>query len=73
MLRCDKNKKCINCGDDYHTKDNEKCTRDPKCVNCKSTEHNRIFKKCPVYIKENEMQPIKVKSNVNNKRGSQNL
>lgn len=63
--RCDKNKKCINCGDDYHTQDNEKCTRTVRCVNCKSMEHNSISKKCPVFIKENEIQHIKVKSNVN--------
>lgn len=63
-LNCKIDKLCINCGNKYHTGENERCLNLMKCVNCDSTEHNSSSRNCPKYIKEKDIQSIKVLSKV---------
>ena len=63
---CKANKKCSNCGENYHlTEENKQCEKPPKCVNCLDTHltsHHAFSKKCSKYIRirEQEIQRIKV-------------
>lgn len=50
---------CGNCGDEFHLIENERCQKPPKCVNCFG-DHSSFDKNCPIYIKNKEINRIKV-------------
>lgn len=37
--KCEKEEKCLNCGQDKHTAENEVCERGSKCLNCNQNHH----------------------------------
>ena len=54
---------CQNCAQTYHLDENEKCSRPALCINCNGS-HPSLSKLCPVYIKNKEIQRIKVMENI---------
>ncbi len=50
---------CGNCGDSFHLAEKEICLRAPKCVNCFGN-HSSFDKNCPIFIKNKEINHIKV-------------
>jgi hypothetical protein len=50
---------CGNCGDSFHLAEKEICLRAPKCVNCFGN-HSSFNKNCPIFIKNKEINHIKV-------------
>lgn len=62
---CNNSKICYNCGNGSHTDNNTPCENSPCCVNCKREDlkdinHSSTDKKCPTYLKQKEIQTIKV-------------
>lgn len=70
---CKNTKICYNCGNSSHTDDqNSQCDNTPCCVNCKTeqqteTNHPSTSKKCPIFLKQKEIQTIKVAKKVDYK------
>ena len=57
----------MNCVNDHHidTDKNEICNFPTICINCKChnldyTKHNSLSKRCPIFLKEKEIQAIKI-------------
>ena len=59
--RCKNEVACFRCGQKGH--DNTACQNDPKCINCQG-EHMAISKNCPVWIKEKEIQRVKLERQI---------
>ena len=53
-------KLCMTCAEPEHIEEGATCTRPINCINCSSKEHISISKKCPAYVKQSEIQRIKV-------------
>ncbi|XP_053960363.1 uncharacterized protein LOC128864629 [Anastrepha ludens] len=71
---CKSPKSCHNCASNNHVNDEnqEKCNNITKCGNCDAngltcTNHTTLDKKCPIFIREKEIQTIKITSQVDNK------
>lgn len=60
QMTCKNQKKCGICGEESHLTAGEKCEKPMKCINCKSTKHHSFDKKCPEYVKQKEIQTIRV-------------
>lgn len=59
-----KSRVCGNCSEEYHLTEEEKeCTKTMKCVNCFG-DHHSLDRSCPVYIKNKEINKIKVTEKV---------
>ena len=52
---------CSKCAEKGHS--GLECTKEPKCVNCEGA-HESSSKECPVWIKEKNIQKIKVEENI---------
>ena len=62
--RCKQTEKiCQNCAQTFHTENLEKCSRPALCVNCNG-DHPSLSKVCPVFLKNKEIQRIKVIDNI---------
>ena len=59
--RCRAEVACFRCGQKGH--DNTACQNDPKCINCQG-DHMAISKNCPVWIKEKEIQRVKLERQI---------
>ncbi|KNC24267.1 hypothetical protein FF38_12383 [Lucilia cuprina] len=64
---CENNKICYNCGNPSHINadSNEVCTNSCCCINCKENniddwKHSAKDKNCPIFLKNKEIQAIKV-------------
>lgn len=61
---------CANCGCPPHTDENNPvCLNKPMCINCNENEleeknHSSNDKKCPIFIKQKEIQAIKITQKV---------
>ena len=61
---CRGQQKCARCGDENHEHTSDSpCTKEPHCVNC-GREHPSYDRSCPVWIREKEVQKLKVEKDV---------
>ena len=58
---CRSHAKCYRCSEDDH--DGLTCDKPIKCANC-NLDHMSSSKECPVYLKEKQIQKIKVENNI---------
>jgi len=68
---CRNKKSCINCANEFHTDPdtNESCSLAKSCINCKDnnladTNHSLIYRRCPIFVKHQEIQAIKITEKV---------
>ena len=61
QTHCKNSETCFRCGEEGH--DGKNCNREHKCRNCKG-DHMASSKQCPIWIKEKEIQKVKVEKRV---------
>lgn len=61
--KCDRQKVCLQCGQNHETKEGAICSNPKKCVNC-GEEHSTLDPKCPRRAEEMELKSIMVRDNV---------
>jgi hypothetical protein len=61
QTNCKGSETCFRCGEEGH--DGKNCNREHKCRNCKG-DHMASSKKCPIWIKEKEIQKVKIEKRV---------
>ena len=61
QTNCKGSETCFRCGEEGH--DGKNCHKEHKCKNCKG-EHMASSKQCPMWIKEKEIQKVKVEKRV---------
>jgi hypothetical protein len=66
QVNCSREKICQNCSEKHHLKENESCKKESKCINC-SNKHGSLDRSCIIFIKEKEIQTIKVLEKVDMK------
>lgn len=51
---------CGTCSDNHVTTPDNPCSKQQRCKHCKTNDHATSSRKCPTYLKENDIQRIRV-------------
>lgn len=55
---------CGHCSGEHEVAEDQKCSKPPLCSRCNTSEHNISSRKCPDYVREDEIQHIRVDNGI---------